>query len=547
MRLATTPGVTAARSLSGAASMREPVPHISAHDPEEEGVKHLFARDRPVAQLGVIAKKLTKTRVGTALRVGCLRSTLIVSALAGAAYIWWAPSPLNYDSAYALVWGRQILNGQIPNYAAFGAPTPHPILTAISVLAALTGEHAYTLLVLLGCLSWGVLLYAVVRLGQALGSVLSGVLAAGLLAFSGVFVTLGTTGEKDVPYVALLVGAITLEVRRRRRGVPVLVLLGLAGLVRPEAWLLSAAYWLYLARCAPMSRQLATLALAAAPLMIWALADLAVTGNPAYSFTYTRNFTLELARRTGLHGADWVLGHELPDVVTWPVLLGGTVAIAWAALRRQRKLLVLSMVALLMGTAFVLQGIAGFAVTGPLPGRLVVALAAMLTVLFSSVVVTWLKGWREPGGRPAAVLSLVAVVATLVALPAQARRLGHLRHLTRVEGRGYHDLRALMGSPLGARLRSCPTTTLYLSGESSVAQLPYFIYSVYGGAADRVDGVTGRLAVASTGREGLLLERLQSQLAHTGLPENIDRGVSVPPWFTPVGSDQTWAAWTRGC
>ena len=45
----------------------------------------------------------------------------------------------------------------------------------------------------------------------------------------------------DIPYVALVLGAILAEARRPRTTLP-LILLALAGLLRPEAWLFSFAY-----------------------------------------------------------------------------------------------------------------------------------------------------------------------------------------------------------------------------------------------------------------------------------------------------------------
>ena len=54
-------------------------------------------------------------------------------------------------------------------------------------------------------------------------------------------------GYQDLPFAALVVGAVLLEAQRPPpRGSPVLVLLALAGLLRPEAWVLSGLYWLYL-------------------------------------------------------------------------------------------------------------------------------------------------------------------------------------------------------------------------------------------------------------------------------------------------------------
>ena len=58
-------------------------------------------------------------------------------------------------------------------------------------------------------------------------------------------------GYQDVPFACLIVGAVLLEAQRPRRGAPVLALLAVAGLLRPEAWVLGGLYWLYLAWRAP--------------------------------------------------------------------------------------------------------------------------------------------------------------------------------------------------------------------------------------------------------------------------------------------------------
>ena len=43
-----------------------------------------------------------------------------------------------------------------------------------------------------------------------------------------------------------VIWALLLEIRQPRRGWPVLAMLSLAGLLRPEAWVLAGLYWLYL-------------------------------------------------------------------------------------------------------------------------------------------------------------------------------------------------------------------------------------------------------------------------------------------------------------
>src|SRR5204863_260671 len=49
----------------------------------------------------------------------------------------------------------------------------------------------------------------------------------------------------DVPFLALVLWAGALEAARPRRGPLVMGLLALAGLLRPEAWVLAGLYWLW--------------------------------------------------------------------------------------------------------------------------------------------------------------------------------------------------------------------------------------------------------------------------------------------------------------
>ena len=60
------------------------------------------------------------------------------------------------------------------------------------------------------------------------------------------FPFLAARGYMDIPYLAIVIWAAVLEAERPRRGVPVLLLLRAAGLLRPEAWVLSGFYWLWL-------------------------------------------------------------------------------------------------------------------------------------------------------------------------------------------------------------------------------------------------------------------------------------------------------------
>ena len=95
--------------------------------------------------------------------------------------------------------------------------------------------------------------------------------------------------------------------RPRRSPALVLGLLALAGLLRPEAWLLSLAYLAFRAGDSRTARprrfepRLVALALAAP--VLWGLTDLVVTGDPLWSVTHTRDGTEILGRDTGLGAA----------------------------------------------------------------------------------------------------------------------------------------------------------------------------------------------------------------------------------------------------
>ena len=52
-------------------------------------------------------------------------------------------------------------------------------------------------------------------------------------------------GYLDISYLALIIWAVVLEAERPRRGTPVFLLLAAAGLLRPDAWVMAGAYWLW--------------------------------------------------------------------------------------------------------------------------------------------------------------------------------------------------------------------------------------------------------------------------------------------------------------
>jgi hypothetical protein len=142
---------------------------------------------------------------------------------------------LNYDARYALVWARDLAHGVKPDYEADFAPTPHPLETAVSVLATPFDAGADTLLTWLILLCFGGVVWLTYRLGTELFNPWVGVVAALVVLTRPAIERDVLLGYQDAGFALLIVAAVLLEAHRRRRGMPVLALLVMAGLIRPEA------------------------------------------------------------------------------------------------------------------------------------------------------------------------------------------------------------------------------------------------------------------------------------------------------------------------
>ena len=304
------------------------------------------------------------------------------------------------------------------------------------------GNGAIDVTMVIAYLSLGLAGYLVYRLGSLWFDRPIGTIAALIVLTRAPYLSNGLRAYVDLPYIALCLGALVIESKRPRAGWPVLALLALAGLLRPEAWLFSVAYLAYMllapaeasaARAAaspantshqrspeeetrapldradtqraglirpalgrargalvsPSGAVLMVLALSAP--LIWALFDWITTGSPTYSFTGTRETVDTLSRHTG--PVDLVLWgpRALGEVMQWPGMVGaaGGVVLAFAFLRR-RAVLGLVAAALALG-AFALLAGAGLAIIARYT-----MLGGALLAIFVAVA---LLGWRllEPG------------------------------------------------------------------------------------------------------------------------------------------------------
>lgn len=347
----------------------------------------------------------------------------------------------NYDTIYSLLWGRELADGLSPDRGAALPPTPHPLAELFGLVTAPLDAGAIDLTMIGAYVSLGLIGYLVYRLGSLWFDRPIGAVAALIVLTRAPFLSNGLRAYIDLPYIALVLAALVIETKRPRAGWPVLALLALAGLLRPEAWLFSFAYLSYLALAAgqpdpeggsegtervPLSVPPAALvALAFAAPILWALFDWITAGTPTYSFTGTRETVETLERQTG--PVDLVLygPRRLGEVLQWPGMVGaagGVLITAAIVLRRQRKSdtsipnegsnlpIGLAAVVLALG-AFAVLACAGLAI---IP-RYTMLAAALLAIFAAFALLGWRAlepgdPWRRPWQAFAAVVALMFVV-----------------------------------------------------------------------------------------------------------------------------------------
>ena len=155
------------------------------------------------------------------------------------------PTYPTYDSFYALLWGRDLLHLHLPDFRVYRGPTEHPLAIAFGMLCSLFGQGGARLMVLGSIASFVALVAGVYRLARLCFGPVVGMFA-GLLMLSRFFdENLAAQGYLDISYIALIVWAVALEVEKPRRGTLVFAMLAAAGLLRPDAWVLSGVYWLW--------------------------------------------------------------------------------------------------------------------------------------------------------------------------------------------------------------------------------------------------------------------------------------------------------------
>jgi hypothetical protein len=380
------------------------------------------------------------------------------------------PTYPTYDSFYALLWGRDLLHLHLPDFRVYRGPTEHPLAIAFGMFCSIFGQGGARLMVLGSIASFVALVAGVYRVGRLCFSPVVGLFAA-LLMLSRFFdENLAAQGYLDISYVALLVWAAALALDRRWRGTPVFVTLAAAGLLRPDAWVLSGAWWVWCAApvaiCAirgealepgALKRLVLYLVIVISAPLIWLGVDAVVTGNPLYSLHSTAGLAAELERTQGLGSVIASIWTYAVRIDKLPVVIGAIIGLGAALWLAPRRAVLLAAALVLQMFVFVAEGAAGASVID----RYLMGFASFALI---SCAVT-LGGWSmlEPGSalRRAWMGAAAALLLYGTFSAATTLSLSSLRNTLAYHEEFHKGLEVALHNPaVKAQLERCPLLSL---------------------------------------------------------------------------------------
>lgn len=362
------------------------------------------------------------------------------------------PTFPNYDSYYSLLWGRELLDGTKPSFDVYRAPTQHPLAVFLGAVLSLVGDEADRILVALAFASFVVLAAGLYRLGRVAFTPAIGLVAAVLLCTRFDFPFLAARGYIDVSYLAAVIWAAALEAERPRRGTPVFVLLFLAAMMRPEAWLLCGLYFLWMFPGSSWKRRGVYAALTWAGTFIWVALDYWATGDPKFSLTHTSGLAEELGRQRPVGEVPGLSIQYLKNLDKTPVFAIGLVGLVIAAFAVPRRLATpFALFAVGMGT-FLLVGLAGLSVIDRY-----LLVPSLMVMVFAGVAIA---GWTmlEAGRLRTAWIAVAAVgVLGAAAYTATNLSLNTFDNDLRYRGEAHASLEEVLRAPaVQAGLRCGP-------------------------------------------------------------------------------------------
>jgi hypothetical protein len=327
---------------------------------------------------------------------------LLLACLALATLSLLLPSVPTYDPWAWIIWGREILHGDLVTTTG---PSWKPLPVVFTTPFSLLGDDGAPLAWLAIARAGGILAFAMAyRLGARLAGPIAGVIAAAALFLCDDFIFNFARGNSEGILVAVCLWAIERHLDGRHKDA---FALGLAAaLLRPEVWPFIGLYGLYVLY---RDRSAWTVALVAGGglglAILWFVPEYLGSGDFLRAAARARQPNPDSAAFAA-HPFLEVFGRSA-SVLTPPVYLGGVIAVIAAIRSRNRLFLTMAAIGTVLMVSVALMTQFGFA--GNL--RYVALPAALVCVLAGAGWVGITRATRERFGTAAAAGLIVVVAA----------------------------------------------------------------------------------------------------------------------------------------
>ena len=338
----------------------------------------------------------------------------------------------------------------------------------------------------------------------------------------------------DVPFAALILGAVLLEVRRPRRGLAVLVVLAVAGLLRPEAWALALLYILYLWRGLSPRDRVRYLGLALIAPVIWFVSDAVITGDALHSLHGTATLADENDRRRTLGEVPYWTLQYFGFTLRIPILLGIPVGLWFAWRRGLRRSHIPAVVAALLVLGFAIGPIFGL----PLIGRYIRTPSTLLAFYYGLACFGWLLLAPSRARFRWGLAGLVCIGLSVAYIPSLAGKLDGLTAKRDRDAAFYSGLRTLAREPaVRAAFARCPRVSA-----TDHRPIPYLRWWLHG-----PPGSVGTIEKHASPLAKLFLAPRPTRVPKQFYRENFPR-IKPPPGYVEVATSRNWRLYAApGC
>jgi len=328
---------------------------------------------------------------------------LVLAACLGlAALSLLAVSAPTYDPWAWIIWGREITQLDL---VTTNGPSWKPLPVLFTTPFALAGDDGAPALWLVVARAGGLLAFVMAyRLGARLAGPWAGAIAALALLLSDEFIFNFARGNSEGMLVALVLWAVERHLDGRYEHA---FLLGFAAaLLRPEVWPFWGLYGLWLLYRAWSPRQFVLVAgTGALAIVLWFLPEYLGSGDWLRAASRARDPNPDSAAFASFPFAEVFV--RSAAILAVPIYVGGVIAVAVAAFKRDRLWLALAAMATILMIAVALMTEAGFA--GNL--RYVALPAALVCVLAGAGWVLVVRRAKARFGTGAGVATAVAIAA----------------------------------------------------------------------------------------------------------------------------------------